>query len=632
LLPGVLSGGEGNTGFYVRGGGPDQNLILLDEAVVYNSGHLLGFFSVFNADAIKSTKLYKGAMPAEYGGRLSSVVDVRMREGNNKYHRIEGGLGLVASRITAQGPLQKDKSSYILSGRRSYAFDLAQPFIKNTDFAGTNYNFYDLNTKVNYQFSDRDRLYLSGYFGRDVLRYQSGERAFYFDMTYGNATATLRWNHLLSDKWFMNFSLIFNDYDFELAGGQAEFGADVYSGIRDWNAKLDLDYSPGTKHYLQLGSQYTYHRITPSIATATNGEIEFSNDLQPQYAKEAGWYVQDEWRLHPSLAVNMGLRLSYFQRLGPYTSKSNGQVYEQGEPAEDYWGLEPRLTLRWRTGRNSSIKGGLARTYQYLHLVSNSTSTLPLDVWVPSSELVKPQIGWQYGIGYFQNLFSDNYETAVEVYYKDLQNQIDYRENYVNNVADDLESQFVFGTGRSYGVELFFKKRFGDLNGWIGYTWSKTERIFPEINQGLPYPTTYDRRHDVSVVGNYQLSDRWSFGAIFVYGTGNAFTPLKSLYLIEQNLTVEYGGRNSARLPAYHRLDLSATFTPKPEAARQRRFYSDWTFSIYNVYNRQNPFFVYYYLDTDLNAGSAKASAYQVSLFPIIPSVSWNFRWHNGQN
>ena len=631
LLPGVMSGGEGNTGFYVRGGGPDQNLILLDEAVVYNSGHLLGFFSVFNPDAIKSTNLYKGAMPAQYGGRLSSVVDVRMREGNEKHYQLEGGIGLVASRLTAQGPIQKDKSAFIVSGRRSYAFDLAQPFLKNTAFAGTNYHFYDLNTKINYRFSDKDRLYLSGYFGRDVLQYQSAERAFYFNMEYGNATGTLRWNHLLNDKWFMNLSLIYNEYDFSFAGGQAEFGVDVFSGIQDWNAKLDFDYYPNAQHYVQFGAQYIYHRLTPNIATATNGEIEFSNELEDQFAHEAGWYVQDEWKLHPKFSLNFGARLSYFQQLGPYTSKIDGTEYEAKAPVADYWGIEPRITSRWTLRPGQSLKAGVSRTNQYLHLVSNSTSTLPTDVWVPSSELIQPQIGWQYGIGYFRNFKNDLYESSIELYYKDLQNQIDYRENYVNNVADDLENQFVFGDGRSYGVEFFLKKRKGDLNGWIGYTWSKTDRIFPEINDGNPYPTTYDRRNDLSLVANYKLSDKWTFGAVFVFGTGNTFTPLQSLYFIEQNLTVEYGDRNSARLPPYHRLDLSANFTPKPEKNKEKDFQAFWSFSVYNVYNRQNPFFVYYNLDADLNAGTAQASALQVSLFPIIPSVSWNFSWNSAQ-
>ncbi len=625
LLPGVLSAGEGNAGFYVRGGGPDQNLVLLDEAVVYNSGHLLGFFSVFNPDAIKNTTLIKGGMPAYYGGRLSSVVDIQMKEGNDQQFALDGGIGLIASRLTVQGPIVKGRSSFIVSGRRTYAVDLAQPLIRGTDFAGTNYFFYDLNAKVNYRFSDKDRLYLSGYFGRDVLKFRNPERDFKFDLPYGNNTATLRWNHLFNSELFMNLSFIYNEYDFSFGGGQGDFTVDVFSGVRDWNVKLDFDWFPTPNHSIRYGLNYIYHRLTPNIANAENGETTFSNNLEPRYAHEAAAYIQDEIRIGPRFSMNIGLRFSLFTQLGPYTSSIDSTEYERGEPVVTYTGLEPRFSARYKLSSSASLKGGITTAYQYLHLVSNSTSTLPTDVWVPSTELVKPQLGIQYAVGYFQNFKENAYETSVELYYRNLRNQIDYGENYVNDIADDLETQFVFGTGRSYGMELFLKKAKGSLSGWIGYTLSRTDRQFADINEGRRYPTVYDRRHDLSVVLNYQLSPKWELGATFVYGTGNAFTPVRSLYFIENNFVTEYGDRNSARLPAYHRLDFAATWTPNPDS--QKRFRSTWTFSVYNLYNRQNPFFIFYDFETDAAQGTAKATAFQVSLFPIIPSVTWNFKW-----
>ena len=625
LLPGVSSAGEGTAGFYVRGGGPDQNLVLLDEAVVYNSGHMLGFFSVFNADAIKNTTLIKGGIPAYYGGRLSSVVDVQMKDGNNKKFGFKGGIGLISSRFTLEGPIKKDESSFILSARRTYAFDLAQPFLNNTDFAGTNYFFYDINAKANYKISERDRIYLSAYFGRDVLDFNSNLRDFYFKMPYGNNTATLRWNHLFTEKLFMNASLIYNEYDFQFGGGQADFSIDLFSGVRDYNAKLDFDFFPNTKNQIKFGLNYTYHKLTPNIASATNGEIEFTNDFEPKYGHESAAYLQNDYKFNERISVNYGLRFSMFQQVGPYTSSITQERFDRLEKVKTYWGLEPRVFVKYSIDEHSSLKGGITFTNQYIHLVSNSNSTLPIDVWVPSSEKVSPQKGIQYALGYFKNFQNDKFESSVEVYYKDLQNQIDYRETYINNPGIEIEDEFVFGAGRSYGAEFFLKKNEGRLNGWLGYTISKTERIFEEINNGEAFPATYDRRHDLSLVANYAINQKLEFGGVFVYGTGNTFTPIQSLYFIEQNLNVQYGPRNSARLEPYHRIDLSLTYTPK--ATKEKKFKSSWTASVYNAYNRRNTFFTYTTFETDLNAGTAQARALKVSLFPVIPSVSWNFEW-----
>ncbi|HQU59754.1 MAG TPA: TonB-dependent receptor, partial [Saprospiraceae bacterium] len=586
LLPGVSSAGEGNAGFYVRGGGPDQNLVLLDEATVYNPGHMLGFFSVFNADAIRNTTLIKGGMPANYGGRLSSVVDIQMKEGNNQDYNLEGGIGAISSRLTVEGPLARDRASFILSARRTYALDLAQPFLGGTAFEGTNYYFYDLNAKLNYRFSDQDRLYLSTYFGRDVLKFRGNSRNFYFDMPYGNATATLRWNHLFNNKLFMNVSAIYNDYDFGFNGGQGEFRINLFSGVRDWSTKVDFDYFAGPRHKWKFGANYTYHQLTPNVASATNGSQVFSNNFQPSYAHESAAYVLDEWKLGDAVIANIGLRLSAFTPVGPYVSGKDSTVYSRGEKVTTFLGLEPRMGATVMLAPNASLKAGLTFSNQYLHLVSNSTSTLPIDVWVPSSEVVKPQLGVQYALGYFQNLARNAYEVSLEVYYKSLRNQIDYRENYVDNVANELESEFVFGAGRAYGLELFLKKNQGRLNGWVGYTLSRTERQFPDINQGRVFPAIYDRRHDLSVVANYSLSPKWELGGVFVFGTGSAYTPVESLYFIDRYPVQQYGSRNSARLPDYHRLDLSATFRPKPDS--KKRYQSSWVFSIYNLYNRQN--------------------------------------------
>jgi len=626
LLPGVISAGEGTAGFYVRGGGPDQNLVLLDEAVVYNSGHLLGFFSVFNADAIKNTTLIKGGIPANYGGRLSSVVDVQMKDGNNKKFGVTGGVGLVASRLTLEGPIKQEESSFIVSGRRTYAFEIAKPIIDNTDFKGTNYFFYDLNTKINYKISNRDRIFFSGYFGRDVLNYVSNKRDIFFKMPYGNTTATARWNHLFSEKLFMNVSLIYNDYDFSFEGGQGDFSIGLFSGVRDYNGKVDFEYFPNARNTIKFGVNYTYHRLTPNVTSASNGEIDFSNNLEPKFAHESAAYILNDFKATTNLSINYGLRLSAFTQIGPYTNANTGENFDNLEPVKTYTGIEPRVFVNYKINESSSFKGGVTFTNQYIHLVSNSNSTLPIDVWVPSSERVAPQRGVQYALGYFKNIQDNAYETSVEVYYKDLQNQIDYGESYINDPGVEVEQEFVFGDGRAYGLELFVKKNSGKLNGWIGYTLSKTDRIFPDINDGDVFPATYDRRHDISVVANYELSSKWELGGAFVYGTGNTFTPIKSLFFVEQSINVEYGDRNSARLEPYHRLDIALTYNPKVDLEKQ--FKNSFTLSVYNIYNRRNTFFTYTVFETDFDAGLAQAQALKVSLFPIIPSITWNFKWN----
>lgn len=623
LMPGVISASEGSAGFYVRGGSIDQNLILLDDAVVYNSGHLLGFFSVFNSDAIKNATMIKGGMPANYGGRLSSVIDIQMKEGNDERFGIEGGLGIISSRLTVQGPIWKNKMSFMVSGRRTYAFDIAQPFLKKTNFAGTNYYFYDLNVKANYRISQKDRLFLSGYFGRDVLKLTNPERDFNFNMPWGNATATLRWNHLFNDRLFMNALFIFNDYDFSVSGGQDLFSFKLQSGITDFGVKLNFDYYPMPRHQIKFGGDYTYHIFTPNRAEAFSGEVPFIINPDKKYAHEAGVYALDEWKISRKITINAGARFSLFQQVGPYTSGMDSTVYGRLAPVKTYFGAEPRLSSKFTVSDHSSIKLGVTLGKQYIHLVANSTSTLPTDLWVPSTETVKPQWGMQYALGYFHNFFNNMLETSVEVYYKDLYNQLDYSENYTQSVDTDIEKQFISGKGRAYGAEFFIRKTKGAWTGWISYTIARSERIFEQV-KGRTYLSGFDRPHNLNVVLSYDITKRWNVGATFVLGSGRPFTPVKSIYLVGFNPTLEYGLRNSARIPLYHRLDLSVScVVSKPN----KPFQSTLVLSVYNVYNRQNVFATYVDVETDALSGNAVLKAYKVSLFPIIPSITWNFTW-----
>ena len=625
LLPGVTSVSEGNSGFYVRGGGADQNLILLDEAIVYNTGHMLGFFSVFNADALKSTTLIKGGMPANYGQRLSSVVDIKMKDGNDKYYSIDAGIGLISSRLTAQGPIVKNKSSFIISGRRTYILDLVQPLLKGKKFEGTNYFFYDFNTKLNYKFSDKDRLYLSGYFGRDVFKLNFKARAFEILMPYGNSTATLRWNHLFSNKLFVNTSVIYNDYNYKLGATQEKFSFENYSGVRDYNVKIDFDYFLNNKNKLKFGSNYTYHKLSPNILSAKGEDFNLNNEGSPTYAHESSLYLLDELKVSELLKANIGLRLSAFSQMGNYKSKVDSKMYEPNELVKIYYNIDPRFNLRMITGKNSSLKASLSFTSQYLHLVSNSSGSIPSDIWVSSTEYVKPEKGIQYSLGFFKNLFDDTYETSVEVYYKDMKNQIEFREDYVGSLEDDLENKFVFGKGRAYGLELFFKKSTGKFTGWIGYTLSRTERKFELINNNRWFGTTYDKPHDLSVVLNYKISTRWNAGAVFVYGSGRRYTPVSDIYILDGQFNLEYGDRNSASLPAYHRLDLSIVYKSK----KRKNWSSSWSFGVYNVYNRKNPTFINYDTEIDKEAGKSQITASKITIFPIIPSISYNFSWNS---
>jgi len=634
LLPGVRNAGEGNAGFYVRGGGPDQNLILLDDAVVYNTGHLFGFFSIFNSDAIKNVSLIKGGMPAQYGGRLSSVLDVSMKDGNSNKFQGEGGIGLIASRFSIQGPIKKDRASFIVSARRTYVDALVKPFVKKTsNFYGSGYYFYDLNAKVNYRFSDRDRLYLSGYFGRDVFTFNNSELSFRANIPWGNSTATLRWNHVFTPKLFANTTIVYNDYHFSFGAMQNNFEVKLASGIKDGTAKIDFDYYPSGRHRIKFGGLATYHKFIPNVTSGRQDSVIFQPATEGEKrALETALYIQDDWDISNRLTMNYGLRWASFTQIGPYTkflrdanqNKLDSTIYGSFEKVKNYNGLEPRLTLRYTIDAASSIKASVTRNLQFIHLVSNAGTTLPTDLWVPSTFRVQPQLSWQYSAGYFRNFHNNAWETSVEVYYKDMRRQIEYREGYTPSL-EDPEQEFVFGKGWSYGSEFFINKVRGRFTGWIGYTLSWTWRRFPDLNGGQKYPAKYDRRHDLSVVGTYEYSKKWKFGAVFVYGTGSATSLPERFYFVNGVLTQEYSGINQYRLNAYHRFDLSATLTSTPKRPRKVQGY--WVFSVYNVYSRKNPYFIYFNQTGSPYSGTLKVEARQVSLFPVLPSVTWNFRF-----
>lgn len=652
LLPGVQSSGEGNTGFYVRGGGPDQNLILLDEAPVYNASHLFGFFSVFNADAIKNINMIKGGMPAKYGTKLASVLDITMKDGNYKEYHAEGGIGLIASRLTVEGPIKKDTSSFIFSARRTYLDVLVDPFIKETAaIKGSGYYFYDLTGKVNWILSDKDRVFLSGYFGKDVFTYSDKNLGISFKVPWGNATGSLRWNHLFSDKMFVNTTAIITDFDFAFSSGFDDYVFEISSGIRDFNFKQDYTYFANTRHELKFGWNFIRHRFIPTSVQASAGDIEFdTGDLVLIHANEGAVYIQDEFDVNENFTINAGLRYSGFQQVGPfdrYHLNQNGKTdsithYDKGDHIVFYDGWEPRVSMRYLLPDKSSIKAGFAHNYQYVHLASISSVSLPTDLWFPSSELVKPQIGTQYSVGYFKNFKENTFETSVELYYKDLRNLIEYKSNAQpdDNVANNVDNQLTFGDGYSYGAEFFVKKAKGQFNGWVGYTWSKTMRKFPEIDNGVVFPAKYDRRHDLSVALQYDINEKWNVGVIFVYATGNAISlPERRYYSFTENrLVTVWSSRNGYRMIPYHRGDISFTYTGKKnktlidpdsgkEIQKQKRIQSSWNFSVYNVYNRKNPYFIFFDYSGDLSNNTLKVDGYQVSLFPVLPSITWNFKF-----
>jgi hypothetical protein len=622
LLPGVKTTGDGNTGFYVRGGNSDQNLILLDEAVVYNASHLFGFFSTFNSDAIKDVNLYKGGMPAQYGGRLSSVLDIKMLDGNDKKYTVQGGIGLIASRIKVEGPIVKDRGSFMISARRTYA-DVFLKLSPDSTTRGASLYFYDLNAKVHYRLDDRNTIYLSGYFGKDVLGLKDN-----FETNWGNQTATLRLNHIFNNKLFLNTSAIYSNYNFTVQSFSSNNDFKVHSKIRDFNLKEDFEYFLSSENTLHFGINGTHHNIQPGDISSSNNSAVNPQTIQSRNGIESSAYVSDDWHIGNSLNLLFGLRLATFSLFGPGTFTTYNandqpiasQTYSSGQVVKSYTNLEPRFSASFKFDDQNSVKASYNRNTQNINLISNSTASSPTDLYVMSSNNIKPGISDQVALGFFKNSVNNQYEFSTEIYYKKQQNQIDYKNGAQLVANQDVESQLVYGEGRAYGWEVFFKKRYGRLNGWIGYTLSKTENRFDAINNGKYFAARYDRIHDMSIVGIYKLSDRWTISSTFVYGTGNAVTYPHGKYLVGGLTTLYYSERNSDRLPAYSRLDLGATF----EGKQHKRFHSSWTFGLYNAYNRKNPYTITFQDDPN---DKTRTQAVKTSLFGRIPSITYNFTY-----
>ncbi len=650
LLPGVRSGGNGSSGLSIRGGAPDQNLVMLDDAVIYRPSHLFGFFSVFNGAAIEDVELYKGAIPARYGGRLSSVIDVGMKRGAMDRFRANGGIGLLSSRVAVQGPIQKDTTSFLLSARRTYADLVSKPFIpKNSAFQGSTYHFYDLNAKVFHRFSSDDRISLSAYAGRDRFKFKDDDGALEMEVPWGNRMASLQWEHDFHEDLSLESTLLLSDYEFRFKAHQSQFGLNLYSGIRDITIKSDLFYAPHPAHTIRAGLSYDKHRFTPASVDAGSGDVDFDTGaLDHIHAHEGALYLSDKIRINQRISFHPGLRFSSFHQVGPFDRYVKDDLdritdtisYSAGERVASYSGWEPRVALRYRFREDLSAKVSYTRNRQYLHMASISPLSLPTDVWLPSTDRVKPQIGSQYALGVYKNFLDDEIETSIEVYYREMKNLVEFEPGAIteNSIQANADGQLTFGRGTSYGAEFFVKKKRGTLTGWISYTLAKSSRKFPEINDGEQFPAKYDRRHDLSLTGSVKLNEKWNVGATFVYTSGQAITLPSSRYMIEGRLVTEYGPRNSYRMKPYHRADLNIRFDPNDRKKKKdplsgeilkipQKISSEWVLSVYNVYNRANPYFLYFTSEGSLAKGTLDVNAEQVTLFPILPSISWEFKF-----
>ncbi len=639
LLPGVSNAGEGASGFNVRGGAEDQNLVLLDEAIIYNASHLFGFFSVFNTDAIKDIKLYKGGIPSRFGGRASSVLDIRQKDGNSKNLKLSGGIGAISSRLAVEGPTFKDKGSFLLAGRASYA-NIFLALANNENRAG----FYDLNLKTNYELNDKNKLYLSGYFGNDNF-----ELSNFFTNSYGNLSGNLRWNHIFNDKLFANLSLIYSRYNYNLEINSQ--GIDWTSDIDNYNLKYDLGYYWNDKLKFDVGISGIYYNFNPGELNPLD-ETSGINPLKldDKYAFEAGAYVGLEHKISNKLTMQYGVRYSYFNRLGKQTlhNYENGlpvvynpqlDIYERADPISeteygsgksiaDFGNFEPRFALSYQLNEKSSMKASYNRIAQYLHLISNTTSATPLDVWAPSGTFLKPQIADQFAVGYFRNFKDNMYSIEAETYYKTIDNRVDYIDGAQLIAQNTIETEILVGESRAYGLEVLLRKNKGKLTGWLAYTLSKSEQRTPGgpsgglgINNGNWYNSPWDRTHDISFTGAYKLNDKWRFSSNFALQTGRPVTYPNGQFLYNGLSIPTYSERNTDRLPAYHRLDISATLTPRKN--KNRKWKGEWVFGIYNVYNRKNAASITFGQNVDTGANEATRTA----IFGIIPSISYNFKF-----
>lgn len=639
MLPGVISAGEGNSGFSVRGGTQDQNLILLDEATVYNVSHLLGFFSVFNGDAIKDLDVYKGGIPAQYGGRLSSLIDIRMKDGNNKQYAATGGLGLLSSRLTIEGPIVKNKASFIVSGRRSYA-DVFLPLASAPEAKESKLYFYDFNAKINYKLSERDRLFISGYFGRDVFNFST-----IFGNSWGNKTATARWNHLFSKKLFSNQTLIFSNFDYYFKFNISESNnIELLQGIKDWTYKSDFAWFYNPNNKLNFGLTSTLHTFNP-------GEIRPLGDksilketiyIDKKKALESALYAEHEYKVNTRFKVRYGIRYSLFNNLGSgkeYLFKYDSAgaepqvtdtlTYRKNEIYKTQGGFEPRLSASYSLTKNDAIKVSYNRTLQYIQQTSNSAFALPTDQWIPANINIKPQVSDQVSAGYFKN-FDLGLETSVELYYKWMKNQVDFRNNAVLFLNDRVYGELLTGKGWSYGAEFFIKKTKGSFKGFISYTLAKSMRQIKGINNYVAYPTNTDRRHNLTISTSYDISKKWDINLNFVLATGQPITFPQGRYEYDGKLIPLYGPRNAQRFPSYHRMDLGVNFYPSKK--KRKHWENSWNFSVYNVYGRKNPY--------TITTGTRKVTGSdgkqvdtgipiteQIALFRMIPSITWNFKF-----
>ncbi len=616
LLPGVKSAGEGNSGFYVRGGAADQNLILLDEAPVYNASHLLGFFSTFNSDAIKDATLIKGNGPAQYGGRLSSVLDVKMKEGNNKNYTVNGGLGLISSRLSIEGPIQEDKSSFILSGRRTYA----DVFLKATEkFKDNILYFYDFNAKANYKIDDKNRIYFSGYFGRDELGLGTN-----FSIDWGNKTGTVRWNRVINNKLFLNTSFIYSDYSYNVGLKNGETNFNVNSNIKDVNLKQDYTYYLNPKNTIRYGFNSILHTISPSVFSGT---VKNNVNKVGRNGLENAIYINNNFKASQALTLDYGLRVSSYTIMGGdiYNIYNGDKItssilLQKNEFGKTYVNLEPRFTGNYRLNDLSSVKFGYARNVQHLHLLSNATAASPSDQWIGNSYNIKPELADQTSVGYARNFNNNTYELGVELYYKSMQNQLDYKDGTNINTIADVESALLYGVGRAYGLELIAKKKLGSFSGWVSYTLSKTERKINGINDGQWYNAKQDRTHDISIVTILELNQKWTVSGVFVYYTGNAVTFPTGKYNLGGQTIFQYASRNGNRMPDYHRLDLSVTYENK----RKKKNEGSWNFSLYNAYGRENAYRISF---DDDPADKSRTQITQTALFRWVPSITYNFKF-----
>lgn len=625
MMPGVSIASEGSSSFIVRGGSADQNLILLDEATVYNPSHLMGFFSVFNSDAIKDVKLYKGDIPSANGGRLSSLLDVRMKDGNKKHFAGSGGVGLISSRLTLEGPIVKDKASFIVSGRRTYA-DIFFPLFEKRDsiLSQTTLFFYDFNAKINWEISPKDRIFISTYTGKDVFKL-TGQ-----NINWGNNTQTLRWNHIYNPKLFSNLTLLYSNYSYFLGNDSGTPKFTWTSNLRDYGLRYDFTAYPNSKNTLRFGVTATFHEFKPGMFDVKMEDTTFYFKLKESQALEYAGYISNDQRITGNLTVNYGLRYSIFSNVGAATINRFDSAYnfvdtisyDKGDFYNTYSGFEPRLSLTWVLNENSSIKAAYNRTMQYLQLASNSSGGNPLDIWFPASPNVKPQSGHQWNVGYFRNVEKYGIETSAEVFYKRMYNQVDFKDYAMLMLNDRMEGELRFGDAQAYGIELLARKSIGDLTGWVSYTLSRSERTIEGINNNQTYLSNFDRTHNLSIVATYNLTKRLSVSANWIYISGVPATLPIGRYYFGNTLIPIYSDRNEARLPDYHRLDVSINL--KNKNRKERRFNSEWNFSIYNVYNRKNPYSYYFETQRD---NPQVIKAYKMSLLPIVPSITYNFNF-----